>query len=976
MGQKFETNNNNVNIIKDSLFSLSEKKLEYFFEFNIIETRDITSTNYLGLIVSIDNVKCDQFIIKKGKINIKNKICIKVKAIDIKLKMINSNNFLEIKNCEIIDKQLEIDDSKLKLYKFELPDIVENLYYVKNNKNISIKLKSQEIEYISSYEYKFCDNYRTNISVELPKKLCDTIENDKIYFFNGFNYDSNNNILKPINVSSIEILDKDSDLESITFKDIFTAKNGEIINIKGKIKEVSLEKCSVMIEESYSKNINIINLNRNLFKKINQNDICTFINFKRENGIFQYTNLSDIYSSEETFVDIYIFQSNQRYYNRIKVNNNSIDISNISDKIRVKIDAADKNDIFEQKFIYEKISGEKIEQSYEFSLEINKGKINNFPTFLKKKGGKTYQLYFQTKNPDLLPKYVDIKVDEKNPNDKIKIDIFDDFSCGLRKRMTIINAIDQDFFDKKASDSLIKLNNMKILYILKGNAQKVINEIFEDNTINITNINNNFEQKCELLNQKENNSSIYIFEYNKNNIEKERFLISKEDEKKINRLFEEIYAKGQFIDILTLNNLNLKDDLYSIFLKGKIKEYCVKGFTNYTFLNTKKDYDCIKKILLLFIYFNYYYADKKIEKSINFMKDLFCELKNGDYIEKIQVLLYLFGIINSGNDLDNNFILDVFDRNQAEYNMFKEPSSNAFNLFFEIMDKQTEEHPFYQAILQFNGLIKTDLIRSIDIYSGAIYSLNDIKIELYKQLNRFLFINDLQPNKIDANGEYFIHSKIIVFYPKSFFNIQNYSANKDAYKNINKRLETAFLFLIFHEFCGHFKIHINNNILSPKYYLNNDITLVLSTFIKADSGFIFEHVLTNTIIDLKSIIQEENSVDLLNVKYYTQKNFKELNDKIKQLLNNILYEPESSKDEKKKSKDNSNREKSSLKGLPDDLIKKLEEAEKNIDNYGYRQLYSLFKIPDNMTLEQFEEILKNNFVYKKFKRIATDNKKY
>ena len=355
------------------------------------------------------------------------------------------------------------------------------------------------------------------------------------------------------------------------------------------------------------------------------------------------------------------------------------------------------------------------------------------------------------------------------------------------------------------------------------------------------------------------------------------------------------------------------------------------------------------------------------------MKDLFCELKNGDYIEKMQVLLYLFGIINSGNDLDNNFILDVFDRNQAEYNMFKEPSSNAFNLFFEIMDKQTEEHPFYQAILQFNGLIKTDLIRSIDIYSGAIYSLNDIKIELYKQLNRFLFINDLQPNKIDANGEYFIHSKIIVFYPKSFL---NYSANKDAYKNINKRLETAFLFLIFHEFCGHFKTHINNNILSPKYYLNNDITLVLSTFIKADSGFIFEHVLTNTIIDLKSIIQEENSVDLLNVKYYTQKNFKELNDKIEQLSNNILFEPESSKDEKKKSKDNSNGEKSSLKGLPDDLIKKLEEAEKNIDNYGYRQLYSLFKIPDNMTLEQFEEILKNNFVYKKFKRIATDDKKY
>ena len=346
MGQNFQTTND-INIIKDSLFSLPEKKSEHSFELYIIKTKDIKNSNYSGLIVSIDNIKCEKFIIKKGKININNKICIKIKAGDIKLKMINNNNFLEIKNCEVIDKKLEIDDSKLKLYKFELPDIVENLYNVQNNKNISIKLKSQEIEYISSYEYKFYNNYTKNISVELPKKLLDTIENDKIYFFNGFNYNSHNNSLKPVNISSIEILDKDSDIENITLKDSFTAKNGEIINIKGTIKDVSLEKCSVIIEESHSKNINLINLNRNLFKKINQNDICTFINFKKENGILHYTNLSDIYSTEKTLVDIYILQSNKRYYKRIKVNNDSIDIPLNSNKIKIKIDTACKNEIFE-----------------------------------------------------------------------------------------------------------------------------------------------------------------------------------------------------------------------------------------------------------------------------------------------------------------------------------------------------------------------------------------------------------------------------------------------------------------------------------------------------------------------------------------------------------------------------------------------------------------------------------------------------
>ena len=40
------------------------------------------------------------------------------------------------------------------------------------------------------------------------------------------------------------------------------------------------------------------------------------------------------------------------------------------------------------------------------------------------------------------------------------------------------------------------------------------------------------------------------------------------------------------------------------------------------------------------------------------------------------------------------------------------------------------------------------------------------------------------------------------------------------------------------------------------------------------------------------------------------------------------------------------------------------------------KLYPLFKIPDYMTLEQYNKILKNNLVYKKFKRIATDDKKY
>jgi hypothetical protein len=55
------------------------------------------------------------------------------------------------------------------------------------------------------------------------------------------------------------------------------------------------------------------------------------------------------------------------------------------------------------------------------------------------------------------------------------------------------------------------------------------------------------------------------------------------------------------------------------------------------------------------------------------------------------------------------------------------------------MDKQKEHCPFYQAILQFNGLVKTDLIRNIKMYSGVISSLLDIKFEIINLLIYLIF---------------------------------------------------------------------------------------------------------------------------------------------------------------------------------------------------------------------------------------------
>ena len=69
-------------------------------------------------------------------------------------------------------------------------------------------------------------------------------------------------------------------------------------------------------------------------------------------------------------------------------------------------------------------------------------------------------------------------------------------------------------------------------------------------------------------------------------------------------------------------------------------------------------------------------------------------------------------------------------------------------------------------------------------------------------------------------------------------------------KNYNKRF-------IFHKVCFHLNTLINNNIFLQKNYLNNDLTLILSNFIKADSRFILECILVNNCINLKYIIEKE-----------------------------------------------------------------------------------------------------------------------
>ena len=100
------------------------------------------------------------------------------------------------------------------------------------------------------------------------------------------------------------------------------------------------------------------------------------------------------------------------------------------------------------------------------------------------------------------------------------------------------------------------------------------------------------------------------------------------------------------------------------------------------------------------------------------------------------MLIYYYHSIKK-NSYDFN-VIDIFNENNNNYSNFK-PFYDAFNLFFQIIDKQEEKSILYQAIHQFNGKIKEDLIKNIKLYSGSIISLIDMKFELIKNMNNFFF---------------------------------------------------------------------------------------------------------------------------------------------------------------------------------------------------------------------------------------------
>ena len=931
---------NDINTLENILHSNSENRINEFIKAKILSKKQIDNTQFSKLSLFICNVRCEQFVIKTKEIaEFIHNIHIKIK--DIKLKMIHNFYYLEITKYTILNEELPYPgDSQVPIHTFKFPKKIDKLDLADYSRDyVSIKLKVKETDLITYFNYEFLDLYNNKVEIDsLNNYPEETFERENIYLFHGFYYKEN--ILYKANFSTIEICDGNSISENIYFtEDISKINNGDIVNLKGFIKDLIIEEMTILLEEESSHSQIKIKLNYELTKKINPNSECKFINIKKiSDEVFGLTPLSDVYSNNETTIQLKVKDVQDQYYDRINIGRDYVDIENNihGDMLKFNINSKDKNFLFEQKFTFEKTSKKIdknnkeiiiVEDSYGFNLEVNKWKINSFSCFLKCQGGYTYQLNFQTKDQNFLPEIVKIKLPN---NQNMEIDEYETFDNNLKRRFTIINAVKQDFVKLNYQESSLSLNesefkdidnikNLKILYLVKN---KEINKIFETSIIN-----------------NKSDSEVFLFKLSGGEEEKKICDVNENDRTIINNFFEHISNKKFQIDDEEKNKI-------SLFLESKdFKNFFSQGFNEYIFHDTKREYNLMKKLLIL--YFLITFDDENIQFFLIRLKNIFKYLNKVDYLTRIKVFIYYYQYYEQIN-LINCKIIDIYDEENNEFLQFR-PIFDSFKLFFKILDNQKEKCLFYQAIHQFNGIIREELISNIKMYSGSIISLKDIKFELVKKISRFFFV-DIKT--ITTNNAFYSPFCHLVT-----FNLISFMDKIDL--TLSKRISAVFLFLIFHKVCGHLKTNINNQTIndSPEHNLDENLNLIYTKFSESESGFIFENILTKNIINYRLMISEPKAEDLFKLKLYIQDNFNDLQKKIEEISPTI----------------NTNDEQYENKELPQSLIDKLNEVRKNLDQYNYHSLFPLFIIPDGMTKAKFKELLKDNPVYKRFQECCPKN---
>ena len=261
-----------------------------------------------------------------------------------------------------------------------------------------------------------------------------------------------------------------------------------------------------------------------------------------------------------------------------------------------------------------------------------------------------------------------------------------------------------------------------------------------------------------------------------------------------------------------------------------------------------------------------------------------------------------------------------------------------------------EECPLYQGILYLNSIIYQDIITGNSYHSGAIFNVDTIKLELIKNINRFLFISFKKDINTDEYGQYYPQSKSTFIQIYSLF--QNNDINDEEYFN---RAASSVLILFIHENCGHKKKSINNeNILTPRNnYDNNFEQFIIDAGDSGDSGDAIEYLLIKNTFNIDFLMEHRDSEKLLNYLLYVDKDCENLRKIYNNIVNDIVNEIKAKNnvnENKKEGKENEEEKKEE-----DDKEKKDKDKEKNKKEENNEGQKGFFSEEENQNIEKNED---------------------
>ena len=459
------------------------------------------------------------------------------------------------------------------------------------------------------------------------------------------------------------------------------------------------------------------------------------------------------------------------------------------------------------------------------------------------KFGFSYEIIIQSIYEDNLPKNIKVEL-----NNKI-IDLNPDKNFNkLKERFTIINFPKQDI--NQILELPIKYNmiddkdNFKYLLMINDKKEKILKRFEKIKKVGKS--KKNFDVSLEVENALEKASTQCDINY-----------IEDYDDKLYN--IDENYIE-------TFNGLvnELKD-----------------GFLSFKFENSKRQYKIVKDIISFFIN---YQADNFLGKYYIFRKNfkiLLDSIINLEYIDRIKILItFMLKIMRTVGDkkvcYDMLHLIDL--DNKISYDKFTFVK-DAFDIFYKIIDNLTEDCLLFQSINQFNNIIYKDVISGDDQHSGSILNIHDIKLELIKNINRYIFMSEKPYADCDEYASINYSSLVPIINMFSFIDDEFYTYDE----NNCERAKSVVLFLLFHECFGHQKKNINNeNIITPRGHQKINFEDFFNE--KTDTGVALEIILLDDIVNIKYLMNSKNSEKLLDPDLYTGKNF----DKIKEIYSSIV----------------------------------------------------------------------------------------